>query len=219
MSFTQYFKRKVNFKFNFIRRSFRNHPFKLLDVGSGNHSASKITSLFPNCEYFGLDLNKNYNNSEEDFRVMKDFYELDLTLLDYSKIPDKYFDGIWMVHVIEHLRNGDQVVPKLLEKLKPGGFFFIEYPGKKSLHLPSMKGSLNFKDDETHVRLYSVPELSKIFKENNCSILVAGTRRNWWYIISMPLRIIQSYVKRKYVQGNVFWDLLGFAEFLWVRKN
>jgi SAM-dependent methyltransferase len=215
----QYLKAIVNFKFRFLVKSFGNKPFKLLDVGAGNHSASRITSLFPACEYYGLDLDKEYNNNPQDFAVMKDFYELDLTRLDYSKIPDEYFDGIWMAHVIEHLHNGDQVVPHLLKKLKKGGYFYIEYPGKKSTTLPSMRGSLNFKDDPTHVRLYSVPELTAIFTANNCTVLKSGTRRNWFYILAMPVRIVISLVKKGHLEGNLFWDLLGFAEYLWVKKQ
>ena len=202
-----------------MQRSFADKPFRLLDVGAGNHSASRIVSLFPNCAYYGLDMDKTYNNSDQDFSVMKDFYELDLTALNYTAVPNQYFDGVWMAHVIEHLYNGDQVLPGLVQKLKPGGYFYIEYPGKKSLTLPSMKGTLNFKDDTTHVRVYSVPELTALFEANGCTVIKSGTRRNWFYIVSLPLRAIISLLRNGYVQGNVFWDLLGFAEYLYVRKN
>jgi SAM-dependent methyltransferase len=202
-----------------MQKSFADKPFKLLDVGAGNHSASRITSLFTQCEYYGLDLDKSYNNDERDFDAMKGFYELDLTKLNFTVVPDEYFDGIWMAHVIEHLYNGDEVVKGLLKKLKPGGYFYIEYPGKKSTTLPSMRGSLNFKDDASHVRLYSVTELCKIFNANKCVVLSSGTRRNWFYILSMPVRILLSLIKKGHVEGNVFWDVLGFAEYLWVKKN
>ena len=148
------FVRGFNSKFLFLKKSFGNKPFKLLDIGVGNHSASKTTFLFPNCEYYGVDLDKHYNNSEEDFKVMKDFYEMDLTKLDFHLLPDNFFDGIWIVHVIEHLFNGDKVIENLIAKLKPGGFMYIEYPGNKSTKLPSMNGTLNFYDDDTHVRIY-----------------------------------------------------------------
>lgn len=206
------------FKYKFIKRSFNDRSFKLLDVGAGNHSAAKITSLFPRCEYYGLDISREYNNDQQDFNAMKGFFELDLTRLDYSKIPDQYFDGIWMAHVIEHLYNGEQVLPKLLEKLKPGGYFYVEYPGEKSLHLPSMKGTLNFKDDPTHVKIYSMAQLQKIFEENNCKVITGGTRRNWWYILGMPVRIAESFIKHGYLQGNIFWDVLGFAEYVYAKK-
>lgn len=219
MNISQYIKTVVNFKFTFLLKSFGNRPFKLLDVGAGNHSASRIVSLFSHCEYYGLDMDKSYNNSDADFTAMKDFYQLDLTRLDYSIVPNEYFDGIWMAHVIEHLYNGDKVLPGLIQKLKPGGYFYIEYPGKKSTTLPSMKGTLNFKDDSTHVRLYSVPELARIFEANGCTVFSSGTRRNWFYIFSLPLRAVISLIKNGHVQGNVFWDVLGFAEYLWVKKN
>jgi SAM-dependent methyltransferase len=219
MQAINYLKSIVNFKFRFMRKSFADKPFKLLDVGAGNHSASRITSLFTQCEYYGLDLDKSYNNDEHDFDVMKGFYELDLTKLNFAVVPDEYFDGIWMAHVIEHLYNGDEVVKGLLKKLKPEGYFYIEYPGKKSTRLPSMRGSLNFKDDASHVRLYSVAELREIFNANKCVVLSSGTRRNWFYILSMPVRILLSLIKKGHVEGNVFWDVLGFAEYLWVKKN
>ena len=219
MSLSQYIRKIVNFKFNHIRKSFGHSSFTLLDVGAGNHSASRITSLFPHCKYYGLDIDKKYNNNEADFACMSGFYETDLTKLDYNHIPDTFFDGIWMSHVIEHLYNGDEVVTRLLPKLKPGGYFYIEYPGKKSLRLPSMKGTLNFKDDPTHVRVYSVAELHKVFEKGYCRVLASGTRRNWFYIISIPARALLSLFKNGHVEGNVLWDVMGFAEYLWVIKD
>lgn len=209
----------INIKFSFLKKHFNSNSFKLLDVGAGNHSASRTTHLFPNCEYHGLDLNKDYSNSEEDFKKMKAFYELDLTKLNLDIIPDNYFDVIFMTHVIEHLHNGDKVLPLLIKKLKPGGLFYIEYPGQKSTTLPSMYGTLNFYDDPTHVRIYSIKELQNVFNENNCTVLKSGTRRNYYYIVAIPLRVGISLIKREKINANIFWDILGFAEFLTVRKN
>jgi ubiquinone/menaquinone biosynthesis C-methylase UbiE len=208
-----------NNKFIYIRKSFEKRPFRLLDIGTGNHSATKTKSVFPYCEYYGLDIQRDYNNSENDFSLMKEFYQIDLTKLNFSSIPDNYFDGIWIVHVIEHLYNGDEVIQNLFHKLKSGGYMYLEYPGPKSMKLPSMYGSLNFYDDPTHVRLYTVKELSEIFNSNNFTILRSGIRRNVWFLIAMPFRIIGHTLKRKKIPGNVFWDALGFAEFIWVRKN
>lgn len=206
-------------KISFLQRSFPNGHFKLIDIGAGNHSASKIKSVFPQCEYHGVDLEKDYNNDAADFALMDAFYEMDLTQLNMKVIPDNYFDGIWMVHVIEHLHNGDQVILELLPKLKSGGFLYIEYPGIKSKSLPSMHGSLNFHDDQTHVRVYSVSELKKLLEANSCKVIKGGTRRNIWFILAMPFRILQHWLTGRKLQGNIFWDLLGFAEYVWVKKN
>jgi SAM-dependent methyltransferase len=206
-------------KIFYMKKSFGKSSFRLLDIGAGNHSASKIKNVFPQCEYHGVDLERDYNNSAADFDLMTAFYEMDLTKLDMRSIPDNYFDGIWMVHVIEHLFNGDDVIKQLLPKLKSGGFLYVEYPGKKSTTLPSMHGSLNFKDDPTHVRVYAVSELKNLFEENQCTVIQSGIRRNGWFMLAMPFRIIWSWCRGKKLQGNIFWDLLGFAEYLYVRKN
>jgi 2-polyprenyl-3-methyl-5-hydroxy-6-metoxy-1,4-benzoquinol methylase len=210
---------QVNQKFRFIARSFGRQKFKLLDVGVGNHSPSRITSLFPACDYYGLDITKQYNNSQLDFQVMKDFYLMDLTKLDFQRIPDRFFDGIWMVHVIEHLYNGDQVLEGLMQKLAPGGYMYIEYPGARSTRLPSMHGTLNFYDDHTHARVFSVAELARIFRAQGFEVLASGTRRNWYYLLATPVRILGFLLRGEKLVGNIFWDLLGFAEYLYVRKQ
>lgn len=205
-------------KFIYLKRAFGNKPFRLLDIGAGNHSASKAKSVFKNCEYHGVDREKDYNNTGDDFKQMDAFYEMDLTKLDFSSIPDNYFDALLMVHVIEHLYNGDEVIKGLLPKLKSGGYIYLEYPGEKSTRLPSMPGTLNFKDDITHVRVYSVKELSALLQANGCKVLKGGIRRNIWFMMAMPFKILKCWVTGKKLQGNIFWDVLGFAEFVWVQK-
>ncbi len=206
-------------KFSFLKKAFGNRPFKLLDIGAGNHSATKAKTVFPNCEYHGVDMERDYNNNEADFKLMAAFYEMDLTKLNFITIPDNYFDAIQIAHVIEHLFNGDEVIKGLLPKLKSGGYIYLEYPGEKSTHLPSMLGSLNFNDDPTHVRVYSVKELTALLEANGCKILKGGLRRNGWFMLAMPFRIIKTWASGKKLQGNIFWDVMGFAEFVWAKKN
>ncbi len=207
------------FKFKFLYKAFGDRHFKLLDIGAGNNSAVKTKKSFLNCEYYGVDISKEYNNEEQNFSLMKDFYEIDLTKLDYSIIPDNHFDYIQLAHIIEHLHNGDEVIRNLVPKLKSGGYIYLEYPGIKSTKLPSMHGTLNFYDDPTHVRIYSVKEIETILISNNFEILKSGTRRNLVYLLTMPFRIIASLVTSGKLQGNHFWDLLGFAEYVYAKKK
>ena len=206
-------------KFRFVEKQFGQKPFRLLDIGAGNHSATITKKWFPNCEFHGVDLDKNYNNSEEDFRLMHSFYELNLELLQFEKIPDNYFDCILMAHVIEHLKNGDEVLKKLLPKLKQDGLIYVEFPGIHSTKLPHMKGTLNFYDDPTHVRIYSVKEISELFRDNNFRVVASGTRRYWPNILLMPLKIFHNLIVYHKILPSIFWDALGFAEFVAATKN
>jgi ubiquinone/menaquinone biosynthesis C-methylase UbiE len=202
-----------------LKRSFGNKPFKLLDVGAGNHSASLVKHYLPNASYYGIDISKDYNNDESDFELMDGFWEKDLTKLQFDDIPNESFNAILMAHIIEHLENGDEVIAALLPKLKKGGLIYIEYPGETSMSLPSKKGTLNFHDDDTHVRLYSVPELKNLLEQHNCEVIESGTRKDWRYIALMPLKIPFHLLKSGYVPGSVYWDFFGFAEFVFAKRN
>jgi hypothetical protein len=35
----------------------------------------------------------------------------------------------------------------------------------------------------------------------------------------MPIRMVMMLIKKGRLEGNIFWDLLGFAEYLWVKKQ
>jgi|LakMenE18May11ns_1017448.scaffolds.fasta_scaffold9939170_2 ubiquinone/menaquinone biosynthesis C-methylase UbiE len=206
-------------KFRFLPSDFKQRKFALLDVGAGSHSATKTKAIFPNCEYHGIDITKNYENDAADFKAMSGFYELDLTALQFESIPNNYFDVIVMSHIIEHLHNGDKVIEGLLPKLKKGGYIYIEYPGQRSTKLPSMKRTLNFYDDPTHVRIYSVAEVTKVLETNGCEVLRGTTRRYWPYIALLPLTVVSETIKYGFIPGGVFWDIAGFAEYVFAIKK
>jgi trans-aconitate methyltransferase len=206
-------------KYRYLNKLFKQGEFVLLDIGAGNHSASKTKKWFPNCEYHGLDLNKNYNNDENDFKLMQSFYELNLEDLNLDIVPNAHFDFIMMAHVIEHLKNGEEVLVKLLAKLKPGGYLYVEYPGIRSTRLPRMKGTLNFFDDDTHVRVYSLTELYNLFLKNNTEIIKGGTRKYIPNILMMPFKVIHNLIKYGKILPSIFWDFFGFAEFILIKKK
>lgn len=206
-------------KYKYVQKYFGERSFRLLDIGAGNHSASKTKAWFPACEYHGVDLDKNYNNDAADFACMHAFYEMNLEQLKFDAIPDNYFDFILMAHVIEHLKNGDAVIERLLKKLQPGGVIYVEYPGLRSTRLPRMEGTLNFYDDPTHVRIYSVKEISYLFRKNNLEVLSGGTRRHIQNMLLMPAKIPHNWLVYGKILPSIFWDLLGFAEYVVARKN
>lgn len=205
---------RIPHKFREVKRRFGARAFTLLDVGAGNHSATLTRRWFPNCRYTGLDRERDYHNTAADFAAMDAFVEMDLTRLDFSVLPDGAFDVILMAHVVEHLANGDEVLRGLVPKLSPGGMIYVEFPGERSLHLPSWRGTLNFHDDPTHVRLYTFHEVAGILSGCGLRIDRAGRRRDGTAIALMPLLALNALRLHGYVPGGIFWDLLGFADFV-----
>lgn len=190
----------------------------ILDVGAGSHSASITKKWLPQCHYTGIDISKSYDNDEADFKAMDEFYEMDLTKLEFDKIPENTYDLIVMSHVIEHLYNGDKVMLALLSKLKKGGIIYIELPSEKSIRFPSMRETLNFFDDETHCRIYPLTELCNLLLREQVRILSAGTRRQLINILIMPLKVPLQLLTKGYVRAGVFWDVYGFADYVIAKK-
>jgi trans-aconitate methyltransferase len=206
-------------KMRYLAREFGRRPFVLLDVGCGNHSASYINRFFPSCRYHGLDVSRYYKNDQCDFECMEAFYEVDLNSLDYRVVPDAFFDAIVLAHVIEHLPEGELVLEALAPKLKVGGVLYVECPHPRSLAFPSMRDTLNFYDDSTHVRMYTQMELRACFQGAGLASVSGGTRFNLWYALLSPVLIPWHAWRRGYVSGPDFWDLLGFAQFVLGRRR
>lgn len=206
------------FRIRQAQRLLKAGDLKILDIGSGSHSASITKQWWPRSHYTGVDIAKDFGNDNEDYKAMDEFYEMDLTKLEFNVIPDNTYDLIIMSHVVEHLHNGDRVIAGLVPKLKGGGVMYIEFPSARSVNFPSMRETLNFYDDPTHCRIYTVKEVSTILTEKGLTVLSAGTRRQLINILVMPVKIILQLLTKGYVRAGVFWDLYGFAEYVMARK-
>ena len=216
-----------------MMRSYLQKPFRLdcldvwlrasgctvLDVGCGNHSALKTKQYYPACRYFGADRELCYNNDSSDRACMEEFFSIDLARCEtLAAVPDAFFDCVIFSQVIEHITNGEEVLGLLADKLAPGGILYVESPSEKSARLPSMKGTLNFYDDPTHVRLYGLTGLERIIAGRGLSIIRSGTRRSWKRIILLPVYAGISLAAQGFISGHVLWDIAGFANFIVAKK-
>lgn len=207
-------------RFKRFYNEYKDKSFKILDVGCGNHSPSITKKWFKNCEYYGVDKDI-YNNDDSDLNLMREFYRIDLSgdIRQLNKIPDDFFDIVIFNHVIEHLPNGLEVLSELTEKIKNRGKIYIEFPSIRSLSLPSMNGTLNFCDDSSHVRLYSLQEVANILLSNNFKVIKGGTRRDYARIFLSPLVVLYFFLKNRKILSCGFWDIIGFADYIFAEKK
>lgn len=202
-------------KLEYLHKWLKEPAVKVLDVGCGNHSASRTKKYYPSCKYYGLDKAVNYNNNEKDLSCMEQFFQIDLADINgLNRLPNNFFNCIILAHVIEHLANGEEVILELLKKLKEKGVIYIEYPSPHSVRLPSMKGTLNFHDDPTHIRLYQREVLEDLLKKNSFQVVRSGIRRSLKRILLLPAYAVVSLIYHGYLGGSVFWDITGFASYI-----
>lgn len=199
------------------------NQLSILDVGCGSHSSS-LTKKWLRKDgltifYSGIDINLHYNNNEVDIRNMDKFYQMDISKLDFEDIPDNHFEVIVMSHIIEHLHNAEDVLIHLLPKLKTDGLLYLEFPNERSMTLPSMKGCLNFFDDGSHVHIHSKRELCNLLLAHHCQVKSVGRRRQWLRVLISPIVALFQLCSKGHVLGGTFWDLLGFADYIVVKKR
>ena len=133
------------------------------------------------------------------------------------KIGNAKYDIIIFNHTIEHTFLGLDILDIVSKNLNPNGCIYIEFPSIRSLNFPSMRGTLNFCDDSSHCRIYSVREIANLLLLNKFSIISGGRRFNLTSIFLMPLRLILCIILRKSPAG-AFWDILGFADYVFAIK-
>lgn len=201
------------FKFYVLQDVLSRSGACVLDVGCGNHSPSVTKAYFPACRYFGVD-KVWYNNDDRDRAAMETYYEIDVDEPEaLESLRDDFFDCIILNHIIEHTHNGLDILKTLSRKLKRDGRIYVETPSERSLTLPHMKGTLNFYDDPTHVRVYTLSEMNETLRQSGVRIERSGPRRFWRKIFLMPVYAVASLFTFGHLRAVVFWDLAGFAHY------
>ena len=215
-------KYKCPTKFKRLLKRWKKSPLNYLDVGCGNHMPTLTKHWFPQVSYYGID-REVYNNNEADLLPMKMFYKCDLESDNLEAIPDNFFDVIMCSHVVEHLTDAHTLLKRLSPKLKSGGEIYLEFPSVRSLSLWSARGTLNFCDDGTHVRVYTIPELVNTLLANNMKIIRAGKARDWlrvvFFFFSWPFQIYSLWKHGQIHSRYFLWDVTGFADYIHAVKR
>jgi len=201
-------------------RHFGTRRFRCLDVGCGPFAALRFKTLFPACEYHGLEHPaKAQRQDMADARGAADaFHFLDLAGDGLRAITDEHYDYLVFSHVVEHLHHGEEVLARLMAKVRPGGLAYVEFPSLVSLGLPSMRPCLNFCDDPTHVRVYTIQEVANVLLASGWRLLKAGRRRNLARIAALPATLFMAAREGQGLAVSL-WDLLGFADYVLAVKS
>ena len=201
-------------RFKFARKHFGDKAVKILDIGCGNHAPTTTKHWFPNCTYHGADIQK-YNNDDTDLAALDRFFPLTQDGGGYDAIPDGAYDFIIMNHVIEHIPDQRPVLTKILSKLAPGGLIWIAFPSVRSLNLPSAHGTLQFCDDETHVRVCDVKDVANWLLAEEVKVLAGGRSydlpRYLVGVVMLPTALLERALTGK-MKSRGLWYITGFED-------
>lgn len=149
---------------------------RVLEIGCGPGSITKILHNHNNCTIVGLELDPEAIPLVEPYceRVIA----ADLNNIDWPALAndhDKY-DTIVAADVLEHLYNPWKTLSSLKALLSPGGEVVISLPhiGHAALAACLMTGSFEYRDwgllDRTHIRFFGVKDIDKLFSQAGLNI-------------------------------------------------
>lgn len=209
-------------KFLYAKRILSAPDLRILDIGCGNNSPTTTKHWFPRCHYTGVDI-QQYNIDEADIVAMDAFYNVGTDGSGYSAIPDGSYDFIILHHVIEHMAAPAQVLALICPKLKPGGCIWIAFPSLRSLSFPhAAEGTLQFCDDDTHIYVPDLGEVSNVLLANGVKVLHAGRTRDVVRtlvgVAVLPFRLLNRLITGRLVARGL-WYVLGFEDHVFGQRR
>lgn len=193
---------------------------RLMDVGCGNNSPSRVKNLRPDIYYVGLDV-QDYVQSNPSKSLADEYHIVSpSSFLRAIESKKSSFDAVLSAHNLEHCEDRYGVLHAMCNAIRTGGLLYLSYPSEASISMPSRSGTLSYHDDPTHV---GIPpewaEVIEVLRLNGLTIEFASARYRPLipFLIGAALEPWSIFTKRLAPMGST-WALYGFETVIWARK-
>jgi len=166
-----------------INKDLKRKKLKILDVGCGSGKMTEDLKVFG--EISGIDSSKKAIVFCKK-RGLKDVYKIDIG--DKLPFPEKTFDLVLVLDVLEHIENDQKVLRNLKRIMKEEGFLILTVPAYQRLfsYWDKMLG---------HRRRYTKNGLTRKLRRNGYQILKISYFNSFILIPAIVFRFFKSKLK------------------------
>jgi ubiquinone/menaquinone biosynthesis C-methylase UbiE len=159
-------KRIIN---EFIGKLQKSKHIKILEVGCGYASNSRLLSANKNIQVFCIDSSKEVINKVK--RDIKNSYVGNARNMTMFK--NNFFDVIFSAGLLEHFKDPSDIVNEMTRILKKGGLLITFVPGKYSLwQIYKLLNGENWQHG--YEEPYTIKKLRGLFLKNKFELVKAG---------------------------------------------
>lgn len=208
-------KRWINPRYSWLPGAVRRSGARILDVGAGALDGRLAKQYWPGSFIVGVNIEPEPAGGGFDNYIQVDLNKGGLSGLGLER---ESFDYVVSSHLIEHIDDGPKAIDQMADLVRKGGLIYLEWPSEESLTCPIRGWGLNFFDDDTHVRTYSIDQVVTRLKDSGFEILSAGHRRHLARMALAPvLALRRSLAQRRFILYD-FWDWTGFCVVVRARR-
>ena len=129
----------------------KNKNFRILDIGCGDGSFTRICNKKGFANYYGIDLCEDFITKNK--KLYPDYTFKNIDIFDFFSTNKDKFDIIYMSHVFEHfdMKKGKELLQQIHSNLNKNGYLLNIMPNASSIFLAC---ELRYKDI-THKTIYT----------------------------------------------------------------
>ncbi len=190
-----------------------NDGSRVLDIGCATGCLDKEL-VKKKCEVWGID--RNSEAVKKASRYCHETFSLNVDKGSSLPVPEKYFDYVIILDVIEHLLHPENILSAIKPHIKGGGKIILSTPNvaHASIRLMLLKGEFQYTSlgimDNTHVHLYTRTTFGNLLKKEDfriskmiptngmCKVpflykITDRLPRSWQYRIAQTIPTLFSY--------------------------
>lgn len=187
----------------------------LLDLGSSDGETLRhMAELRPDIRFTAADIRPVENGCYPEGIAA---VSLDVTKDAFPWTEDS-FDAVSCFHLIEHLPDISHLLNETVRILKPGGRLMIETPQPWTVNLSSTGENFtyNFYEDPSHIRIWTMEEISSTAENFGLSAVRRGVSRNILFAAAWPFYSMVPFSRKK-MTAKIHW--MGWSAYVLLVKG